>query len=105
MTDSFLAWCDERMAQCTVLCQSLRSDNRADEARFEQIRCNVYGIYRAVYATLHDKPDLLARKFSEIPAAWEQSLAQARQHGDEEKAHIERIKLALEEAGYDAQFK
>lgn len=97
MNDPFLSWCDDRSAACNARCRALRSDNRADEARFEQVRCNVYGIYRAVYTTLHDKPDLLARKLAEIPAAWEQSLAQAQLHGDEEKAHIERIKLAAAE--------
>jgi len=97
MNDPFLSWCDERMSQCQSRCRALRADSRGDEARFEQIRANVYGVYRAVYATLQDKPDQLARKLKEIPAAWAESLSLAESHGDEEKAHIERIKLATAE--------
>jgi len=93
VNDLFLSWCDERIAACQAQCKALRADNRGDEARFEQIRANVCGVYRAVYATLKDKPDLLGRKLREIPSAWEESLALAQSHGDAEKAHIERIKL------------
>ena len=34
------------------------------------------------------------KKLHAIPAAWEESLRLAEEHGDTEKAHIERIKLA-----------
>lgn len=94
MNDQFLAWCDAQIAACQARCRDLRTDSRGDEARFEQIRANVYSIHRAVYATLHDKPDQLAMKLREIPAAWQASLAAAEQHGDAEKAHIERLKLS-----------
>ncbi len=97
MNDPFLSWCDERMAQCQARCKTLRADSRGDEARFEQIRANVFGIFRTLYATLRDKPDQLARQLTVIPAAWEESLSLALRHGDEEKAHIERIKLAAAE--------
>ena len=36
----------------------------------------------------------LMKKLQAIPAAWEVSLRLAEEHGDTEKAHIERIKLA-----------
>lgn len=93
MNDLFLSWCDERIAACQARCRALRADSRGDEARFEQIRANVYGIFRTVYSTLKDKPDQLTRPLQDIPAAWEESLALAQSHGDAEKAHIERIKL------------
>lgn len=93
VNDLFLSWCDERIAACQARCRALRADNRGDEARFEQIRANVYGIFRTLYSTLKDKPDLLARPLRDIPATWEASLALAESHGDTEKAHIERIKL------------
>lgn len=94
MNDQFLAWCDAQIAACQARCRDLRADSREDEARFEQIRANVYGVHRAVYATLHNMPDLLSLQFRNIPAAWEASLAAAEQHGDAEKAHIERLKLS-----------
>lgn len=91
--NNFLSWCDERTAACQQRRQSLLNDQRIDEARFEQIRANVYGIFRAVCATLQNQPDALAKKLRDIPAAWEASLRLAEEHGDVEKAHIERIKL------------
>lgn len=94
MNDQFLSWCDAQIAACQARCRTLRADSRGDESRFEQIRANVYSVHRAVYATLHDMPDLLSLQFRAIPAAWEASLAAAEQHGDAEKAHIERLKLS-----------
>lgn len=92
--NEFLTWCDEHIAACQQRKQELLQDQRGDEAKFEQIRANVYGIFRAVYAALYNHPDALARKLQDIPAAWEVSLRLAEEHGDAEKAHIERIKLA-----------
>ena len=91
--NEFLTWCDARAAACQQRRLALAADHRADEARFEQIRANVYGIFRAVFATLQNQPEALQKKLREIPAAWEESLRLARQYGDEEKACIERIKL------------
>ena len=88
----FLAWCDERAA-CHQRREVLTADHRSDEARFEQIRANVYGIFRAVYASLQSDPAALERKLRDIPAAWEESLRLAQRHGDAEKAYIEQIKL------------
>lgn len=92
--NEFLQWCDDRMAACQQCKQELLRDQRGDEAKFEQIRANVYGIYRAVYAALSTQPEALMKKLQAIPAAWEVSLRLAEEHGDAEKAHIERIKLA-----------
>ena len=88
----------DHAAECSRLSRALQEDNRWDEARFEQIRSNVYNIFRAVVQTLMDKPEQLQRKLREIPAAWEESLRQAEAHGDADKATVERIKLeAVEE--------
>lgn len=91
--NEFLLWCNERIVVCQEKQRSLLADHRQDEARFEQIRINVYGVFSAVYKTLKDQPEALEKKLREIPAAWEASLRLAQEHGDEEKAHIERIKL------------
>ena len=91
--NEFLTWCDNRTAACHQRRQALAADQRIDEARFEQIRANVYGIFRAVYAALQNNPAALEKKLREIPAAWEDSLRQAREHNDEETAYIEQLKL------------
>ena len=104
--NDFLSWCDERTAACQQRRRELTADQRIDEARFEQIRANVYGVFRAVYATLQNHPAALEKKLREIPAAWEESLCLARQHGDTEKAYIEQLKLdtaaeILQEVSHD----
>lgn len=104
--NEFLTWCDERAAVCQQRKQELLDDHRADEARFEQIRANVYGVFRSVCATLQHQPEALAKKLREIPLAWEESLRLAQQHGDDEKAYIEQLKLdtaaeILKEAPHD----
>ncbi|MBQ7849078.1 MAG: hypothetical protein IJ343_05090 [Clostridia bacterium] len=93
MNYEFIHWCDARTADCMAQQRLLSADGRGDEARFMQIRANVYGICRSVYAALKgDLPTVLERLTS-IPAAWEKNLEQAEKHGDTEAAHIERIKL------------
>lgn len=93
MHDEFLIWCDERTADCMAQQRALSADGRGDEARFMQIRANVYGIFRAVYAALKGDLPAVQARLTSIPAAWEESLWQAQSHGDIEKAHIEQIKL------------
>ncbi|MBQ2952139.1 MAG: hypothetical protein IJE07_01140 [Clostridia bacterium] len=93
--NNFITWCDERTRDCMASKARLHADGRDDEAAFMQIRANVYGIFRTVYTAVKgDKPQLQARLTS-IPAAWETALAQAEQHGDAQRAHIERIKLEI----------
>lgn len=93
MTEEFTRWCDERMKDCAARQRALAADCRIDEARFMQIRSNVYGIFRSVCTALKGDRAALRSRLISIPASWEESLAQAEQHGDEEKACIERIKL------------
>lgn len=91
--NEFMLWCDARAGECREKHKQLLADSRWDEARFEQIRANVYGVFRAVCTTLQNDPQALAKKLQEIPAAWEESLRLAKEHGDEEKACIEQLKL------------
>ena len=91
--NDFLLWCNENITACQKKHRQLLADDRRDEAKFEQIRINVYGVFSAVYKTLKDQPEALEAKLQSIPAAWEASLRLAEEHGDAEKAHIERIKL------------
>lgn len=93
MNNEFLNWCDTRTADCLLQQRTLSADGRGDEARFMQIRANVYGIFRAVYTAVKGNLPLLQDRLTSIPAAWEKNLQQAEAHGDAEAAHIERIKL------------
>jgi len=93
MNDEFLTWCDQHTQDCMAQQRALSADGRGDEARFMQIRANVYGIFRSVYTALKGDLTLVAERLTSIPAAWEESLRLAEAHGEHEKAHIERIKL------------
>ena len=45
MNDEFLTWCDQHTQDCMAQQRALSADGRGDEARFMQIRANVYGIF------------------------------------------------------------
>ena len=77
MNDPFLNWCSTHLEACEARRKALLADQRGDEARFEQVRSNVYGIFRTAYGALgHSRAHLLQR-LSEISAPWEESLRQA----------------------------
>lgn len=91
--NEFLTWCDERQQDCMAQRVSLHADGRSDEASFMQIRANVYGIFRSVCTALKGDLTGVAERLTSIPAAWEAALFEAELHGDDQRAHIERIKL------------
>ena len=43
-------WLEEKIRRCGRRSQTLRADDRADEAAFEKIRANVYDIFRTVFS-------------------------------------------------------
>ncbi len=98
--NEFEAFLQERISCCTKKSQALFKDDRKDEAVFEKVRANVYDIFKTVFsvAAKNEKDAQAAETFflaklEQIPSAWVQSLEQAQQHGDSQKAHIETIKL------------
>lgn len=79
---------------------ALRAEGRQDESVFEKIRVNVLGIFVTMLnvAEKREQNDEAAQRFfvqklDSIPNEWQQSMKNAQAHDDEEKAHIERIKL------------
>ena len=96
-----LVWFDEIIRDSQEKQKMLVDDQRKDEAVFEKMQENVYDIFRTVLNVAlkqHGQDEVAVRSFFEarlqqIPAAWEQSLLLAQQHGNENKAHIEQIKL------------
>lgn len=94
-------WFGRQIAACGERQRALLADDRADEATFEMIRANVYGIFRTVLAAAvkagHGDADGVGRFFlhkaEEIPANWAAAYETARSHGDAEAMHLERVKL------------
>lgn len=98
MQGEFLTWCEQRINECKEQQRILSADERGDEARFMQIRANVYGIFLSVFKALKGDLTQVRQRLDSIPRAWEESLRLAEAHGDAEKAHIERIKLETAQA-------
>ncbi len=96
------AWLEGKAAEREARRKALQADDRADEAAFEKIAGNVYDIFHTILGAAEKACKgeesagraFFLRKLEEIPACWQASYAQAEQHGDGEKTHIEAIKLA-----------
>ena len=76
---------------------ALAADSRGDEANFEKIRANVFGIFKAVLETGVKKYGdggaaqvFFAAKLRGIPAPWREALAAA---DGSEAALVEKLKL------------
>lgn len=99
--NAVLSFFESKLSDCSAEISALNADHRADEAVFMKVRMNVYDIFRTVFSacakfTGEDDQKLVQSfltKLRQIPQNWHSSLAVAEQHGDLEKAHIERIKL------------
>ena len=88
----------EAEAACREMAAEKAADSRLDEANFEKIRANVYGIFKAVLETaLKTQGDsaeaFFLSKLRSIPTAWRSGLAAAAEKGDSAAAHTERLKL------------
>ena len=91
----------DRIAQHKKLAQELTSDDRADEAVFAKVQMNVYDIFNTIFSVAvktsgQDDQKIVQfflLRIQQIPQSWRTALANAEQHGETEKAHIERIKL------------
>ena len=96
----------ERIEACQTQARLLRADGREDEAVFAKVQANVYDIFKTVFTTAINtsgQEDEKAVQFflarlRQIPQNWYTALSSAEQHGEHEKAHIERIKLDTVEA-------
>ena len=97
----FELYLDEQIAACKQRSKLFVADDRMDEGNFEKIRANVYEIFKTILSAAEQAcgKDALAKKHfflqkaEQIPMNWMTSYEKAKQHGDVEKMHIERIKL------------
>lgn len=77
---------------------ALAADSRRDEANFEKIRANVFGIFSAVLdaavkAKGEGAEEFFLKKLREIPSGWRVALAAAREKGNSAGAMVEKLKL------------
>lgn len=92
---------DEQAAACKHRSKQLTADGRMDEGNFEKVRANVYEIFKTILSVAERtcgeddsaKKRFFLQKAKQIPTSWTASYEKAKQHGDVEKMHIERIKL------------
>lgn len=92
---------DDRIAACKRRQMELLADDRSDEARFEKISANVYGIFQTILALaveLYRDDEKAARRFfvqrlEEIPSDWAEAYELARQHDNLIRQLIEKTKL------------
>ena len=96
---------EEQAAQCAQARAQLMADHRGDEANFQAIQGNVYGIFSTVFnVAVEQNPDnpqgvegFFLKKLEEIPAHWVEARETAAARGDEIAAHLERLKLEAAE--------
>ena len=99
---------EKHVAQCAQARAKLMADDRGDEANFQAIQGNVYGIFSTILkVAVEQNPDnpqgveaFFLKKLEEIPAHWVEAREKAAARGDEIAAHLERLKLeAVEDVG------
>ena len=96
---------EEQAAQCAQARAQLMADHRGDEANFQAIQGNVYGIFSTILkVAVEQNPDnpqgvegFFLKKLEEIPAHWVEAREKATTRGDEIAAHLERLKLEAAE--------
>lgn len=99
--ESMEAYFSEKITECTEWHSILNADDRADEAAFQKIQANVYGIFQSILPAcirLGGGEDSAVKavfldKHRQITANWEQALALAAENQDQKHSAIERIKL------------
>lgn len=97
----FLICLDEKMEDSRQRAEKFRTEGRADEGVFENIRMNIYEIFQTLFLAAEKSSggNQLAleqnflQKLDQIPENWRRSYEKAKEHGDAKKMHIEGIKL------------
>ena len=98
-------WLAAQMRDCETKRDTLARDGRMDEANFEKIRANVFGIFDTVLDVAEKNMKgngeaaerFFASRLAQIPQSWYDALETAQKHGDETRAHVERIKIRAAE--------
>ena len=91
----------QKQSAAAARANGLRAEQRGDEAAFEQIRSNVYGIFASILEAADSKygedtgemQRFLCEKLESIPAEWKAAAEKAAAHGDERAVFVEKLKL------------
>lgn len=91
----------QKQSAAAARAKGLRAEQRGDEAAFEQIRSNVYGIFASILEAADSKygedtgemQRFLCEKLESIPAEWKAAAEKAVAHGDERAVFVEKLKL------------
>lgn len=92
---------EENVARCTQARTELLADDRGDEADFQAIQANIYGIFCTILnVAVEQNPGdpqgvegFFQKKLEEIPGNWANAHQKAEERGDAVAAHLERLKL------------
>jgi len=91
----------EKISKCNEKAKALSEDERQDEANFEKIRANVYGIFSTILSVagntcngdVERERQFIELRMQSISASWADAYTAAQEHNDSKKMEIERIKL------------
>ena len=93
---------NDKISNCNEQYKKFQLEGRFDEGNFEKIKVNVYGIFNTMLTlainTAKEENEVYVffmKKLDEIPLNWEASYKKAVEYNDEEKIHIENIKLGV----------
>ncbi len=91
---------EQQISMCEQHSKELLADDRKDEANFEKVKANVYDIFRTIFSVaLKNNKDsdavrcFFEQKTDQIPSNWVIAYEKAKQHHDDEKMHLEQLKL------------
>ncbi len=100
--NSMFGYFNDKISNCNEQYKKFQLEGRFDEGNFEKIKVNVYGIFNTMLTlainTAKEENEVYAfymKKLDEIPLNWEASYKKAVEYNDEEKIHIENIKLGV----------
>lgn len=96
-----ISYFTEQIACYKAQAKALDADDRADEAVFAKVQKNVYDIFSTIFSVAVETAgqddgkvvQFFLTRLQQIPQSWHTALANAQQHGEIQKAHIEQIKL------------
>ena len=91
----------QKRSSAAAHARALQAEQRGDEAVFEQIRSNVYGIFTSVLEAadsqygedVGEMQRFFLQKLTDISAEWKTAAEKAAAHGDEQAVFVEELKL------------
>jgi tRNA-dihydrouridine synthase len=111
LNDVYLKRLSVEKSECISKIQSLKSEDKEDEAKFEKIKLNIYEIFESLYTSFEKR--IMNKKgnnneelyqqfckeyletFQKIPMSWKTKLEYAIQHDMAEEKVLEELKLEV----------